>query len=180
MHKRNIRIWKTETHQETRDLSTDSKTLTSRCAISANEIIESYYFDELVRNENSYVHLLSQCFLSILPTFPANNILQHYRAAAYHSRQAVYLSDISLPGSRIRREGPVSWPSLSQNITALNYFMCELLKDRYYQKFCPTSRKFRKMVTSVICTTAMNTLQQYGKCSRVPQWERARHWRPNG
>lgn len=46
------------------------------CALSVDEVLESYYFDAPIVNGESFLHLSSQYSLQMLPTLPENNIFQ--------------------------------------------------------------------------------------------------------
>lgn len=60
---------------ETRDTTSNSNT-DSRAALSVNEIIEPYYFDDPKVDVKTFLRLFSQYVLSMLSTFFENITLQ--------------------------------------------------------------------------------------------------------
>lgn len=68
----------------------------------------SFYFDKPIVDEESYLRLLSQLFLPILPTLPGNPAFLQDGVPAGYSSQVMLLLDTSLPGFEIGRRRPLS------------------------------------------------------------------------
>lgn len=121
VNKHNVRIWGTENPHDYREVARDSEKVTVWCAMSVNEVIGPYYFDEPNFNGASYLHLLNRFFLSMLPNLSQDTIFQQDGAPPHYSREVRDLLDEKLPDSWIGRGGPTNWPPRSPDLTPLDF-----------------------------------------------------------
>lgn len=70
VNKHNVRIWILEDPHDYREELRDSEKVCVWEAMSEKDVIEPYYVEEPVVNVESYLNLLNEYFLSMLPSVP--------------------------------------------------------------------------------------------------------------
>ena len=159
VNKHNVRIWGSENRHETREVSRDSAKVTVWCALAIDRVIGPYYFDERNVTGESYLNLLNNFFIPMLPDLPSNIIFQQDGAPPHYSRAVRELLDSELPNSWIGRGGPINWPARSPDLTPLDFFLWGYVKDEVYRTRCPNLTQLKRRITSTIRNIPTDMLQ---------------------
>lgn len=83
VNKRNIRVQARKNRHETREVARDSEIVTVWCAMFVNQVISAYYFNSSVLTGETYKVLLTNYFLSVLPSLTSDEILKQ-EGTPYH------------------------------------------------------------------------------------------------
>lgn len=163
VNKHNVRIWGTENPHEYREELRDSEKVCVWAAMSVNEIIGPYYFDEPIVNAESYLHLLNNYFLPMLPSLPPGTLFQQDGAPPHYSREVRALLDEKLPDLWIGRAGSTNWPARSPDLTPLDFFLWGYVKDKVYSTRVPNVTQLKRRITSAIRSVHAEVLQNVWK-----------------
>lgn len=153
-------IWGIESPHKNRDCSRDSEKVTVWCALSGNEVIELYYFNDPTVNRESFLRLLSRYFLPMLPTFLENAILKQEGAPPHCSSQVKQLLYNSFSGFWIGKGDPTAWPPRSPDLTPLDFFLWGFLKNKVFHTTWSNLTQLKRRTKSAIRSVTANTLQK--------------------
>ena len=132
-------------------------------AMSVNKVIGPYYFDEPIVNAESYLHLLNNYFLPMLPSLPPGTLFQQDGAPPHYSREVRALLDEKLPDLWIGRAGSTNWPARSPDLTPLDFFLWGYVKDKVYSTRVPNVTQLKRRITSAIRSVHAEVLENVWK-----------------
>lgn len=103
------------------------------CAISENEIVGSYFFEDGTAIRERYKRILRYFQFVVLAKYPSDMILQQYGAPTHYANIVRQYLDQKYPNRLMGREGPFQWPRQSLYLTNASYFLWVYIKDQIYR-----------------------------------------------
>ena len=93
------------------------------CAISRNEVIGPYFFENTHVTGSAYKIMLRYFLFPILQGYPEGMIFQQYGAPWHYYREGREYSDRKLPNRWMGRGFVIERPSCSPDLTPFDYFL---------------------------------------------------------
>ncbi len=149
-NKHNFRIWGTERPQETQEHHAHSPKVTVWCALWRNRVGGLYYFDTSIVTGSSYLNLLNNYFLPMLPNLPSNVLFQHDGVPPHYDGGVIRLLNENLPSAWAGRGGPNNWPARSPDLTPLDLFLWGYVKDLVFRTQCRNVTQLKRRITTAV------------------------------
>ena len=108
---------------------------------------------------NTYKECFDIFLLLTLRGFPLSMILQNDTARRYYADEARNYLKTKLSGRQIGRDGPISWPSRSTDLTPYEYFLKRKLKEIVYRDSPRTIEELKTKIRCAIQAINEDTLQ---------------------
>jgi hypothetical protein len=134
VHKQNCRIWGYEKPNEVQQEPLHSPKVNVWCAMSADQIIGPYFFEESTVGGENYLAMLKEYFFPILQRqrLTKKIIFQQDGAPAHYDLDVRAWLHQKFPGKWIGRRGPIEWAARSPDLTPLDFFLWGYLKQKVY------------------------------------------------
>ena len=158
VNKHNVRIWGTERPHDTREHEAHSPKVAVWCALSTNQVVGLYYFDSSTVTGSSYLNMLNNYFLPMLPNLPNNVLFQQDGAPAHYDRRVAGVLNENLSSAWIGRRGPINWPARSPDLTPLDFFLWGHVKDMVYRTPCRNVTQLKRRITTAVRTISGEVL----------------------
>ena len=123
LNKQNVRIWGSEDPHASRELQRDSPKVNVWCGIMCNRIIGPFFFNEASITADVYLDLLTEYVALKLIDFQPTIIFQQDGAPPHCRLHVREFLNETFPDRWIGRDGPISWPPHSPDITPLDFFL---------------------------------------------------------
>ena len=157
VNKHNIRYWfETNPHVTIENVMSSPK-LNIWCTISKNKLLGSYFFeDDTVNGEN---YLLMFFIPEIRKLHKLRSIVFQQDGAPPHFSIDVRLYlDNHLPGRWIGRGGSIRWVSRSPDLTQLDFFLWEHIKNNVYKTPIKDITELKRRIETEIKSISKETL----------------------
>lgn len=139
VNKQNCRIWSEEQPEAVQELPMHPEKCTVWCGLYAGGIIGPYFFKDAVGrnvtvNGDRYRSMLTNF---LLPKMEELNLVdmwfQQDGATCHTARDSMAILRENFGEQFISRNGPVSWPPRSCDLTPLDYFLWGYVKSKVYR-----------------------------------------------
>jgi hypothetical protein len=135
VNKHNCRIWSENNPFMTAEVAMNSPKLTVWCAMSSNEIVGPFFFEEPTVDSDDYLNMLKNFFYPFLQRKKiTNKIIFQQDGASIHFAKAVrsWLNE-KFDNRWIGRGGEISWAPRSPDMTPLDFFLWGHIKTNIYK-----------------------------------------------
>lgn len=157
VNRQNCRFWATDNPKEVFEKPLHSPRVTVWCALTSNEIIGPYFFEDdegnaVTVNGKRYCALLRRYFI---PKLKRKNLIhsawfQQDGATCHTSKDSMALLREQFSGRLVSRWGDVSWPPRSPDLTPLDFFLWGYLKSKVYESNPKSVIDLKKNITAEI------------------------------
>ena len=105
------------------------------CTMSSNEILGSFFFEELTVNQENYLDMLESFFYPYLQRRKLTKkiIFQQDDAPAHFAKSIRSWLNNKLDNRWIGRGGSISWAPRSPDMTSLDFFLWGYIKNNVYK-----------------------------------------------
>lgn len=161
VHKQNCRIWGYEKPTEVREEPLHSPKVNVWCAMSANEIIGPFFFEEPTVKSENYLNMLNDYLFPILKQKRGYKsiIFQQDGAPAHYSLEVRTWLNQKFPGKWIGRRGAIEWAPRSPDLTPLDFFLWGYLKQKVFKTPVKDLTELRQRITEQIQLIEPDTLK---------------------
>jgi hypothetical protein len=113
----------------------NSPKLTVWCAMSSNEIVGPFFFEELTVDSEDYLNMLKNFFYPFLQKKKITNkiIFQQDGASIHFSKRVRSWLNEKFDNRWIGRGGAISWAPRSPDMTPLDFFLWGHIKTNIYK-----------------------------------------------
>ena len=134
LNKHNVKIWGSEHLHEIREHERNSLKVNVWCGIMCNQVIGPFFFHETTITADIYLDLLTKYVTPQLINSEPNIIFQQDGAPLHWGLCVCQFLNETFSDRWIGRDGPISWPPHSPDITPLDFFLWGYVKDTVYRK----------------------------------------------
>lgn len=133
--KHNIRYWCETNPHATVETVMNSPKVNVWCALSKNQLIGPFFFDEDTINGESYLAMLQSFFVPEVKRLKKvrSIIFQQDGAPPHFSRDVRQFLSQTFPDRWIGRGGPIRWAPRSPDLTPLDFFLWGHVKNKVYK-----------------------------------------------
>lgn len=163
VNKQNCRIWGSERPQQVYEAPNNAPSVMVWCALSKNEIIGPYFFENENVTGQSYKRMLRYYVFPRLRNYPEDMIFQQDGAPPHYAVIVRQYLDQKLPNRWIGRAGPIPWPPRSPDLTPCDYFLWGYLKDFVYRELPTSIEELKNKIRQAIQTIDEDTLKKVYK-----------------
>ena len=160
VNKQNCRIWGTERPNEVYETLHNSPSVMVWCALSQNEIIGPYFFENENVTGSTYKRMLRYFLFPKPRNYPETMIFQQDGAPPHYSLEVREYLNRKLPNQWMGRGGPISWPARSPDLTPCDYFLWSYIKDKVYRDPPQTIEELKAKIRVAIRSINQETLQK--------------------
>ena len=160
VNKHNVRYWSEDNPHETIETAMKSPKLNVWCAMSKNQLIGPFFFEDDTINGENYLSMLQNFFLpEIRKLHKVRSIILQQDGAPPHFAIDVrkYL-DHQFPRRWIGRGGPIRWAPRSPDLTPLDFFLWGHLKNIIYKTPIQDLTELRRRINNEIKSISTETL----------------------
>ncbi len=135
INKHNCRLWAETNPFVTIDVAMNSPKITVWCAMSSEEIVGPFFFDEDTVNQENYLDMLENYLYPILQRkrLTKRIFFQQDGAPAHFSKRVRAWLNQKFNDRWIGRGGPISWAPRSLDLNPLDFFLWGHLKTNVYK-----------------------------------------------
>ncbi|CAF3484969.1 unnamed protein product [Rotaria socialis] len=135
VNKHNVRYWPETNPHVTIETVMKSPKLNVWCAISKNQLVGPYFFEDDTVNGNNYLSMLQNFFIwEVRKLHNVRSIVfQQDGASAPFSTDVRQYLDNHFPNRWIRRGGPIRWAPRSPDLTPLDFVLWGHVKSNIYK-----------------------------------------------
>lgn len=171
VNKRNTIFWGSEHPHVIREHVRDSPKVTVWCAVTSNGVIDPYFFENSIVNQETYRNMLQDWFLYELSLqYRLHGYFQQDGAPCHTAHSVRDVLKEHFPNRWISRFGPIPWPAYSPDLTPLDFWLWGMLKDRVYQTQVPNLEILKHRIRAVIRTISPMLCERAIQ-SCVERWE---------
>ena len=125
VNKHNCRIWSEDNPFMTVEVALSSPKIIVWCAMSSNEIVGPFFFEELTVNQENYLDILESFFYPYLQRRKITKkiIFQEDGASAHFAKSIRSWLNEKFDNRWIGRGGSISWAPRSPDMTPLDFFL---------------------------------------------------------
>jgi len=167
VNKQNCRIWSSEQPHVMQQAVLYPPTITVWCAVSAGCVIGPFFFEE----EGEPVTVTGVRYRSMITEFllpelrrrriPKSRVWMQQDGATPHvAKASIALLLDHFPGKLISKGAAVSWPPRSPDLTAPDFFLWGLLKEKVYATPVPDIRALKAKICNAVKQIPRSTLTQ--------------------
>ena len=149
VNKHNFRIWETERPHETQEHLAHSPKVAIWCAVSRNQVVGLYCFDSSTVTGSSYLNMLSNYFLPMLPNLLNNVSFQQDGAPPHYDRRVVRLLNENLSSAWIGRGVPLTGLQGTW-FHALGLFLWGYVKDLVFRTPCRNVTQLKQRLRTAL------------------------------
>ena len=160
VNKHNVRYWSESNPHVTNETVMHSPKLNVWCAMSKDQLIGPYFFDDDTVNGRNYLLMLQNFFIpEVRRLHKLRSIVFQQDGAPPHFSVAVrqYL-DNQFPGRWIGRGGSIRWAPRSPDLTPLDFFLWGYVKDRVYRNAIKDLNELKMKIENEIRSISKKTL----------------------
>lgn len=173
VNKQNFRYWAPENPQRIHEKPLHSVKVTVWCAISSRAILGPYFFEDengrsVTVNTLRYVNMLENFLQPQLARNPVyeNMFFQQDGATCHTSRGSITVLRRLFPNHVISKNGDISWPARSPDLSACDYFLWGYLKSRVFQSPPPQNcrelkERIREEIIRIDAATLTNVMNNF-------------------
>uniref|UniRef100_A0A8C5WFK5 DUF4817 domain-containing protein n=1 Tax=Leptobrachium leishanense TaxID=445787 RepID=A0A8C5WFK5_9ANUR len=136
VNKQNFRYWSDENPQQLHQTPLHSSKVTVWCAMSSLGLIGPYFFENdreqaVTVNAQRYSEMLHSFFIPQLRQHGMNNetLFQQDGATSHTARVSMNVLNNVFPNRVISRNGAISWPPRSPDLTVCDFFLVEVPEE---------------------------------------------------
>jgi len=161
MNEHNCRIWAASNPFVTVEAAMNSPKINVWCAMSNNQIIGPYFFEEDTINHQNYLNLLENYFYPILQKKRLHKkiIFQQDGAPAHFSKEVREWLNENFNDRWIGRGGPISWAPRSPDLTPLDFYLWGYIKSNVYKTKVKDINELKNRIEKEIKAIKKETLQ---------------------
>ena len=163
VNKQNCRIWGSERPDTVYESPQSTQSIMVWCALSKNEVIGPYFFENGNVTGDSYKRMLRYYLFPKLRNYPENMIFQQDGAPPHFALPVRAYLDVKVPNRWMGRAGPIPWPARSPDLTPCDYFLWGYLKDQVFDDLPNTIPQLKTKISQAIATITPATLQKVYK-----------------
>lgn len=152
LNRHNVRIWGSEPPYLSREVVRDSPKVNVWCGVMFDRIIGPFFFIERTITANVYLDMLTEYVIPQLEDMQPNVIFQQDGAPPHWGLAVRDFLNQRFPGRWIGRDGPISWPPRSPDITPLDFFLWGYVKDIVFKTPVANLEELRQRITAAIET----------------------------
>lgn len=162
VNKHNCRIWAASNPFVTVEAAMNSPKINVWCAMSNNQIIGPYFFEEDTINHQNYLNLLENYFYPILQKKRLHKKItfQQDSAPAHFSKEVRECLNENFNDRWIGRGGPISWAPRSPDLTPLDFYLWGYIKSNVYktkvEDICELKNRIEKEIKAIKKETLQN------------------------
>ena len=125
-----------------------------------NRVIGPFFFHETTITADVYLDLLTKYVAPQLIDSQPTIIFQQDGAPPHWGLRVCRFLNETFSDLWIERDGPISWPPRSSNITPLDFFLWGYVKDIVYQTKVQDITNLKQRISNAIATIDKAMLQQ--------------------
>lgn len=163
VNKHNCRIWGSQRPETVYESPQSSPTLMVWCAISENEVIGPYFFDDGSVTGDRYKRMLRYYLFPKLSNYPSDMIFQQDGAPPHYAIPVRQYLDHKLPNRWMGRGGPIPWPARSPDLTPCDFFLWGYLKDQVFRELPQNIPDLKTKIRHAVESITEETLQKVFK-----------------
>ncbi|KFM61029.1 hypothetical protein X975_23527, partial [Stegodyphus mimosarum] len=152
VNRHNVRIWESENHHEYRDAQRDSPKVNVCCGLMHDRVIGPFVFTEKTVSSAVYLDMLENFVFPQLEELQPNAFLQQDGAPPHWGTIVRSSLNDHFTGRLVGRGGPIPWPPRSPDITPLNFFLWEFVKDNVYRRSVSNIDDLKARITTAIAS----------------------------
>ncbi|GBM09555.1 hypothetical protein AVEN_29412-1 [Araneus ventricosus] len=158
VNKRNCRIWGLENPDAAQEVERYSPKINVWRTLSHDTVIAPFFFAETSVTANIYLDKLQIYAIPQMQHLQLTVILQQDGASLHWCTDVRAFLDTTFPNRWIRRGGPIALPSISPDVTLLNFFFWGYVK--VYSRQIRDVEDLRASITAAIATVSKEMLQR--------------------
>ncbi len=153
VNRHNSIFWGSERPPDTiQELTRDSPKVVVWCAVHPTGIVGPYFFAETYVNQHNYAAMFENFFMENLPLYyRKEGYFQQDGAPCHFAHRVRNLLNASFPQRWIGRGGPIAWPAYSPDLSALDFWLWGMLKNRVYGTPIANLEELKTRITTIIC-----------------------------
>lgn len=173
VNKQNFRYWSDVNPRQMHQEPLHSTKVTVWCAISSSGIIGPYFFEDARGNNvtvtsQRYADMLENFFEPQLARFEVNEgtFFQQDGATSHTARISMNIVNRLFPNHVISRNGDITWPSRSPDLTPCDFFLWGYLKSKVFQDNPPQTiqalrERIRQEVENIPLAMLQNVMNSF-------------------
>ena len=160
INKHNVRYWSDMNPHVTIETVMKSPKLNVWCAMSKNQLVGEYFFEDDTVNGNNYLSMLQKSFIWEVRKFHKvrSIIFQHNGAPAHFSTDVRQYLDNHFPNRWIGRGGPIRWAPRSPDLTPLDFILWDHVKSNIYKIPVKNLMELKRRINNEIKSISKETL----------------------
>ncbi len=159
VNKHNCRIWSENNPFITAEVPMNFSKLTVWCAMSSNEIVGRFFFEEPTVDSEDYLNMLKNFFYPFLQkkNMMKKNIFQQYGVSIHFSKQVRSWLNEKFDNRWIGIGGAISWAPRSPDMTPLDFFLWGHIKTNIYKTNVRDLDDLKNRISQEILATKKDT-----------------------
>lgn len=150
VNRHNCRIWGSENPHVVQEVERDSPKVNVWCALAAYGVIGPFFFAERTVTSASYLDMLQEYAVPQIEDRQPNVYYQQDGAPPHWGLHVRNYLDEQFPERWIGRDGPISWPPRSPDITPLDFFLWGFVKNKVYARKLRNIDELKRRIEAVI------------------------------
>ena len=130
------------------------------CGLMCNRVIGPFFFHEKTITADIYLDLLTEFVTPQLIDFQPTIIFQQDGAPPHWGLRVRQFLNETFSHRWIGRDGPISWPPRSPDITPLDFFLWGYIKDIVYRTKVQDITDLKQRISNAIATIDEAMLQR--------------------
>lgn len=167
VNRHNVRIWGSEPPNNMIERERDSPKVNVWCGLMHNKVIGPFFFAEKTITASIYLDMLELYACPQLRRYQPWVIFQQDGAPPHWGLTVREFLSHTFPDRWIGRDGPISWPPRSPDITPLDFFLWGYIKDYVYSAPTPDVQtltfRIQNAVESITPEMLENTWKELAK-----------------
>jgi hypothetical protein len=161
VNRHNCRIWGSESPHAVREYERDSPKLNVWCALPRHEVIGPFFFQEKTVNSTNYLDMLELFAVSQVAHLQPNVFFQQGGAPPHWGLTVRKYLNKTFPNRWIGRgrDGPIPWPPRSPDITPLDFFFWDYVKDQVFRSKIGSVVELRARINNAVASVTPQMLE---------------------
>ena len=165
VNRHNCRIWGSENPHQVIEYERDTPKLSVWLGLHKHGVIGPFFFMESTVTGHSYLDMLENF---AVPQIPPGFIFQQDGAPPQFHRDVTTFMDETFPGRWVVRGSPTAWPPRSPDLTPLDFFAWEFIKNIVYRRKVQDLADLRQCIIEAVELVTphmlINTWQELEYC----------------
>jgi hypothetical protein len=159
INRHNGRIWGSESLHAVREYERDSPKLNVPCAVSRHEVIGPFFFQEKTLNGTNYLDMRELFAVPQMAHIQPNVFFQQDGAPPHCGLTVRESLNQTFPNRWIGRDGPIPWPPRSPDITTLDFFFWDYVKDQVFRTKVGSLVELRARINNAVASETPQMLE---------------------